>query len=125
MKELLEKYPKAAKVVKDYYLELFMKGLEGKDFDEDYLEHVRSQEPQLGILENILEENPIGLSRIFDANHIYISTSIKINSEGVFFVCGINEAITATYFDRISAEKEAVSKAFEILESKLSHHGIS
>ncbi len=125
MKELLEKYPKAAKVVKDYYLELFMKGLEGKDFDEDYLEHVRSQEPQISILENILESSPRALFDVFDDNHIYISMNIKVNSGGVHFACGINEAVTATYFTRLFAEKEAVSKAFELLETKLSHHGIS
>ncbi len=118
MKELLEKYPKAAKVVKDYYLELFMKGLEGKDFDEDYLEHVRNQEPQLGILKEMLENSPRSLFDVFDKYGLPCSIIVSRGNlgEGGFEFSTIGGTPQKT---RIDAEKEAISKVFELLETKL------
>jgi hypothetical protein len=124
MKELLTQYPKAAKVVKDYYLEKFMKGLEGKDFPPEYLEHVRQQGLQDEILDGILDVNPRALFDLFDEKGLIICINGFSDSEEVLFIWSIfsNHSHTSDkykYKSRIEAEKEAIKESFSILESKL------
>lgn len=126
MKELLEKYPKAAKVVKDYYLDIFMKGLEGKNFPDEYIEHVKQQGLQAGIVESVLENNPISLITVFDKNEIYIQSNVvkwenenKDNSIEFIYTIYDQEFPGGVHKLRIDAEKEVIRNAFFALESKL------
>jgi len=123
MKELLEKYPKAAKIVKDYYLEKFMKGLEGKDFPPEYLEHVKQQGLQDEILDGILDVNPRALFDLFDEKGVIICVNGSDLKE-ILFVWSIfnnkhHSSDNYEYKSRIEAEKEAIKAAFSILESKI------
>jgi len=129
MKELLTQYPKAAKIVKDYYLEKFMKGLEGKDFPPEYLEHVKQQGIQLNIVEKVLENSPRQLVDVFDENQLYLDVAPcydDSNTKIMFFFTIHKGEINfedlgkeGKYNTRIEAEKEAIKSAFEALESKL------
>lgn len=118
MKELLEKYPKAAKIVKDYYLDIFMKGLEGKDFPEEYIEHVKNQGLPFGILENILEDSPRALFDVFDKHGLPCSIIVSRGNlgEGDFEFSTIGGTPQKT---RIEAEKDAIKQVFKLLEEKL------
>ena len=128
MKELLEKYPKAAKIVKDYYLEELIKGLKA-DLPEDFKEHVRRQGVKDETLVKLIELNPRALFSIFDEHSIYIQILLGFENLKVrgFVYEVVNGNINNTslnkhpYFtSRLEAEKEAVKEAFSILESKLS-----
>lgn len=126
MKELLEKYPKAAKVVKSYYLEKLLKSLDDKNLPDEFKEHVRQQGLQGNIIEEVLETSPRNLLDVFDENSILISVEfLWLSSEEKWFIWNINtcdgktQANKYKYNSRMNAEKSAISEAFSILETKL------
>lgn len=122
MQELFEKYPEAAKKVVEYYTEVFKKSIEDSDVDQEYKEYAR-QAVNINdeYVARMLEITPRGGFDVFDANGIYINITAFSNG---FFICSITGDVTEvgsteTSSTRIQAEREAVEKAFEILNNKL------
>jgi len=122
MIELLQKYPKAAKLVKEYYLEQLMKGLK-EDLPEDFKTHVR----EIGVddekIAKLIEVNPHLLFYFFDTQFIFVNINPSFTSGFNWFEFNINneEVNNPQHFDRrIDCELAAVKEAFNILESKLS-----
>ncbi len=129
MRELLEKYPKAAKVVKEYYLDKLLKSLDDKNLPDEFKNHVRQQGLQGGVVEEVLENSPRNLWDVFDLNKVYIDIAPfydKSNDIIEFSFWVHNDTLdfereleSEMYKTRIETEKEAIKIAFEVLESKL------
>jgi hypothetical protein len=131
MKELLEKYPKAAKVVKEYYLNKLLESLNDKSLPEEFKEHVKQQGlPETQIV-SLMEVNPAALMEVFDENKIpiHIVVNSKLNDKreieslsfGVIISMTSNDMTTIPkwFNTRKDAEKIGIISAFEILEQKL------
>lgn len=124
MIELLEKYPKAAKVVREYYLKKLVESLKA-DLPEEFKEHVRQQGVSNETIAGLLDGNSRALFDVFDENelfididvHVYIN-SIKDTIDFTYKIPGVLDQ-GLTYNTRREAEKAAVEKAFELLEEKL------
>jgi len=122
MLELLEKFPKAAKVVKQYYLEKLIESLDAT-LPEDFREHVREQGITDEVLAKIVGEAPRMVFDVFDENGIYISIGVFAPAS---FKYQINDLLIGPVFryseifkNRKEAEKAAVEKAFKLLNEKL------
>jgi len=121
MIELLEKYPKTAKLVREYYLEKLVEGLKA-ELPQEFKDHVKQQGITNETVGKILEENPYNLVYFFDKNTKYISIFVSSRGIGaVDFSFSINGTFKSdkTLNNRLSCEKEAITKAFELLESTL------
>ncbi len=121
MKELLEKYPKAAKVVREYYLNKLLESLKDKGLPEDFKEEVRKEGlPEEQII-RLLEANPYALVDVFDKNGIYINIQAFKDSKGTpLFGYFIEEEYRSTALpDRKTAEQGAIEIAMKLLEEKL------
>ena len=121
-KTLLETYPKAAKVIKQHFVDQLVNSLKDADLPEDFKEFARAQEIDNDKVGGLIDAQPRGLFDIFDNNGIYITTPVaaadgyfrwEINSEAEVYE-------TSEYLDnRKMAEVAAVEKAFEILNNSI------
>ena len=120
MMEVLNKYPKAAEVVKGYYLEAMLENLNTEDLPENFKEYVRERGLSNEDIAKVLDASPRGLFDAFDENGIFIEISIsntdfsyKIYPRDVKFLS------VKWYKTRREAEKVAVIDAFSVLEDAL------
>lgn len=120
MTELLETYPKATEIVKAWFLEKMLESLKTDTVPDDFKDYVRQQGVETERVAKILGNNPRTLFDVFDANQLYIKIDIFI-SETPKFNWSINamDGGTSFYSSRIEAEKDAVTKAFQMLNDKL------
>src|SRR6476620_3442019 len=112
MIELLQKYPKAAKLVKEYYLEQLMKGLK-EDLPEEFKTHVREMGIDDERIARLIEVNPYHLSYFFDTQFIFIHINPSFTSGFNWFEFNINneEVNNPQHFDkRLDCELEAVKE---------------
>jgi len=126
MTELLEKYPKAAKVVREYYLEQLLESLKEKNLPDEFKEHVKQQGITDETVQGLVSGNPVLLFSVFDENEIYIDINVhkmamKIPDKEIGFSFKIlnQDSILSFYQTRKQAEQAAVEKSFELLEQKL------
>ena len=122
MIELLETYPKAAVKIKEWFLEKMLDNLKKTDdtVPEEFKDYVRQQGIDDDKIAKIIGNNPRALFDVFDNNQLYIKIDIFIG-EAPKFNWSINaeEGGTSFYSSRIEAEKDAVAKAFQMLNDKL------
>jgi hypothetical protein len=120
MMELLTKYPKAAKVVREHFLEKLLEGLKTEGLPEDFKEHVREQGITDEKVAKLIDNHPRMLMDIFDENEVYINVFPTNEYENIEFRTQVNfEDVGTSKFSRKEAEFLAVKKAFELLEVKL------
>ena len=126
MIELLEKYPKAAKVVREYYLERLLESLEDKSLPDEFKVHVREQGITNETISGMIKDNPRLLFSVFDENNLFISVNfLWMPPEEGWFIWTINPCDGSTqankfrYKDRKETEKDAIEEAFKLLEGKL------
>lgn len=119
MIELLEKYPKAAKKVRDYYLEQLIKSLKDESLPDEFKKHVRQQGINNERVAKMIQGQPRALFDVFDENEIYI----VINKDSTFIKPKFSYNVLLddkNKFDsRKEAEHAAIKEAFEVLENKL------
>jgi len=117
MIDLLNKYPKAAEVVKNWFTEKMIESLNTDDVPEDFKEMIRKDVIDNEKLDKILGTQPRTLFDVFDENEIFIQINVFDT-----FSYSINQgkAISGSWKTRKEAEGFAVKIAFEILEQKLS-----
>ena len=117
--KLLENYPKAAVVVKQWYLEKMLESLNNDALPEDFKEHVRKEGVDDDKIATIIDAGPRALFDVFDENHIYI----QINVNAPYFSYSINDedAVIGSWESRKEAERAAIEQAFELLNIK--HEG--
>jgi hypothetical protein len=120
--DLLETYPKAATVIKEFYYEKMINSLqEDNDIPEEFKDMVKAHQFDSEYIATFIDNNPRFLFDIFDANGIFIS--IKYGLDGFTWSNMQSDASelkdTIVYLFRKEAEAVAVEKAFEILNEKL------
>jgi hypothetical protein len=127
MKELLEKYPKAAKVVREYYLDQLIESLKDKSLPDEFKEHVKQQGITNETISGIISGNPRLLFDVFDDNILYIGIILNNSANEMRFEYGISNGMegifdngkSIKYNTRKEAEQKAVEEAFQLLEEKL------
>ena len=121
MLELLEKYPKAAEVVRNWFTDKMIESLKTDDVPEDFKEMIRKDAIDNERIDKILGSQPRALFDVFDEHEIYINI---IRNNGKFmwgWSDNIEHTIKGEFIDiRKEAESFAIKAAFEILEQKLS-----
>ena len=114
--ELLDEYPKAAIVIKQWYLDKMLESLKDEDLPEDFKEHVRQQGITNENVSKMLEGMPRALFDVFDGQKVVI----QINTFPSFSY-SINEGdvISGSWETRKEAESAAIKEAFKLLNDKL------
>jgi hypothetical protein len=119
--ELFEKYPKAGKVVVEYFTKIFMDSLNNEDITDEFKEMAKTEVLNSEYIQDFIEGNPRGLFDVFDDNEIYINVTAFPNSLFTYSIVGDIAEVgsTETSNTRKEAEKLAIEAAFEILNDKL------
>lgn len=119
MIELLEKYDKAAIVIKQWFLNQMLDKIDDASIPEDFKEYARQQSITNENVGKIIEAQPRALFDVLDNNKLYIE--INVSSLGdVFFCYCINNINNTTQFKtRREAEKAAISEALKMLNELL------
>ena len=126
--ELLEKYPLAAKVVKDWFLSQMLESFKDSTVPEDFKSYLLEQGIENDKVAVLIDINPRVLLDVFDSNDIIIYFMIFSSPQGVKFSGAIHvghdevkpNPIGKQCNTRKEAELFAVEAAFELLENKLS-----
>jgi len=119
--EILETYPKATAVIKQWYLEKILESLNNDSLPEDFKEHVRNEGVDDDKIVAVIEAGPRALFDVFDENHIYIQINVLPEDLSATFTHIINNSFVSliVYKNRKEVERAAIEQAFEILNSKL------
>ena len=120
--ELLEKYDKAAAVVKQFYLAHMLESLNDDNLPENFKDFVREQGMSNEDVAIMINASPRTLFDVFDKHNIYIITLVSA-VDGYFrweISTDKENWDTSEYLNnRKEAELAGVIKAFEILNEKL------
>lgn len=117
MLELLEKHPKAAEVVRNWFTDKMIESLKTDDVPEDFKEIIRQDVIDNERIDKILGSQPRALFDVFDEHEIFISINITNRK----FTYRIDNVINPTeYSKRKECESISITRAFGILEQKLS-----
>lgn len=116
--ELLEKYPLAAKVIKDWFLKSMVESFKDETVPEEFKQFMLEQGIEEEKVGTLIDINPRMLFDVFDENDIVIETSLY--PDDTFTIKIGNQATTQSWKKRKDAELFAIEAAFEILENKLS-----
>ena len=116
--ELLEKYDKAAIVIKQFYLNAMLESLKDEELPENFKEYARQTTIDNDKIGKLIDVQPRGLFDVFDANKIYIGITPNLLIGGMEFKYTIDD-LSGEAPTRKEVEKIAVEKAFEILNNKL------
>ena len=117
MLELLEKHPKAAEVIRNWFTDKMIESLKIDDVPEDFKEMIRQDAIDNERIDKILGSQPRALFDVFDEHEIFISINITNRK----FTYRIDNVINPTeYSRRKECESISITRAFGILEQKLS-----
>ncbi len=125
--ELLEKYPLAKNVVKDWFMKSMIESFKDEDVPDEFKQFMLEQGIEDDKVGKLIDVNVRVLFDVFDENGIIIYFMIFSSPEGVRFSAAIHTGngevkpnpIGKQYNTRKEAEHAAVEAAFEILEEKL------
>ena len=115
--KLLENFPKATIVIKQWFLDKLLESLKDNSVPENFKEFVRAQDMETDKIATMIEANPRVLFDVFDTHKVYIEISID-ELNGFWWRIDENKS-TVGYEYRINAEKAAIQQAFQILNDKL------
>jgi hypothetical protein len=115
--ELLEKYPLAKNIVKDWFMRSMLESFKDENVPEEFKQFMLEQGIEDDKVGKLIDVNVRILFDVFDENDIVIETLLYPNGE--FTIKIGNEATTKSWKTRKEAEHFAVEAAFEILENKL------
>lgn len=113
--ELLEAYPKTAKVITDFYQSKLIESMDTEQITEEFKQVIKSQEFDNQYVASFIDSNPRFLFDVFDANEVYI----QINVPNFSYSINAGDVIAGTWETRKEAEAAAVEQAFKILNEKL------
>ena len=118
--ELLTKYPKAAEVVRKWYLdkmvESFANPTVNVEIPQDFIDAFRAEGVKNEDAAILIDANPSTLFHLFDEHKVFIQINV-----GVVFSYEINkdQVIAGAWNTRKEAESKALAQAFEILNKQL------
>ena len=113
--ELLEKYDKAAIVIKQFYLNVMLESLKDDSLPENFKQFAREAGIDNDKIAAFIDAQPRGLFDVFDDNKVYI----QINAPKFSYSINEGDVIAGSWKTRKEAEAAAVEQAFEILNNKL------
>ena len=116
--ELIEKYPLAGKVVKEWFFKSMLESFKDDSVPDEFKEFMLEQGIEDDKIGTLIDVNPRMLFDVFDENDIVIENSLY--PDGTFTIKIGNQATTQSWKKRKEAELFAIEAAFEILENKLS-----
>lgn len=116
--ELLEKYPLATEVVRDWFIRTMIESINNdNDVPEDFKKFMIDEGIPNDRLCIFIDANPRSLFDVFDENNLFIEIFMYPD---VTFTCKIgNQATTNSWKTRKEAELFAIEAAFAMLEEKL------
>jgi crotonobetainyl-CoA:carnitine CoA-transferase CaiB-like acyl-CoA transferase len=116
MIEILKEHPKAAEVMKEYYIDLMIES--AQDLPAHFREFLQDKGLEMSNIADMMEAAPRNLFDVFDKYEIIIS--ITYDRHANKFCYFVNEYQDKTHFDtRKEADKDAVATALTLLEAKL------
>jgi hypothetical protein len=119
--ELLNDYPKAGQVVKQWFLEKMLDGLKDENLPEDFKEYVRAEGIDNDKIGKLIDSSPRALFDVFDSHKIYIETLHE--TTGFWWKIKDGKEHLRLCSDPTSTRKEsdahAIVEAFKLLEEKL------
>jgi hypothetical protein len=116
MLELLKEYPNSAKIVRQWFLDKMLDGLNDKNIPDGFKELIKQKGVDDEKITDILQNNPRSLFDVFDSNEIYVNVTWTEDS----FWWAVNSAVyQEKYSTRLEAEKAAIAEAFKLLNEKL------
>jgi len=115
--QLLENYPKAGQVIKQWFLEKMLEGLKDDNLPEDFKKYVREQDITNDTVGKLIDASPRNLFDVFDDHKVIIDITYF---QGPKFWFSINCDVDDAKFDhRKDCEKAAIEQAFKLLNEKL------
>lgn len=115
--ELLEKYPLAASVIRNWFIGKMVEQLRDESIDEEFKQYMRDQGVDNERMGTLIDLNPRMLFDVFDENKVFIEIFLYPDDT---FTCKIgNQATTDSWSTRKEAEAFGAEVAFEILEKQL------
>lgn len=114
--ELLDLYPIATEVVRDWFMEKMAESFKNQELPKDFKEFMREQGIPNDKLVKLIDVNPRVLLDVFDANGVIINI---MHVNGVFSWNVNTVKNLNSYSSRREAESAAVQRAFQILDDKL------
>lgn len=124
--ELLEKFPKAATAIKEFYYGKMIESMsEDSSIPDDFKEMVRTQAFDNEYIATFIDTNPRFLFDLMDANDIIVHTpSVWVENTIQFGYTIERKNVDTmgsfeTYAHRTTAEAIAMEKAIEYLNDKL------
>mgnify|MGYP006268620273 CR=1 FL=1 len=115
--ELLNDHPKAAVVIKQWFLEKMLEGLKDENLPEDFKNYVRQQDITNDKIGALIDANPRALFDVFDSHKIFIGTIVD-ELNGFWWTIGSDKSKVGYEF-RVNCEKSAIELATSILNEKL------
>ena len=124
MNDILEKFPHATEVVRDWFVEKMKESLNTQDLPDNFKNFMRQQGLPNDRLLKLFAENPRILFDVFDDNGVIINVMYHDN----IFTWDVNYTKSEVpygvksvdiYSSRRMAEVHAVERAFQILNDKL------
>ena len=114
--ELLENYPLTAKVVRDWFMNQMLESFNDDTVPEGFKQYMLEQGIDNDKVAILIDVNPRNLFDVFDKHDIFISINITDRK----FTYRIDNVINPTeYSTRKECELISITRAFEILENKL------
>ena len=119
MIEILKENPKAAAVMKDYYIDLMIES--SKDLPDHFREFLEDRGLDMSNIAAMMEAAPRNLFDVFDEQGIFINVSTT--NGGKSFQCDVSQDLKGESQGantRKEADLKGVILAIEMLEKKLS-----
>ena len=114
--DLLDLYPIATEVVRDWFMEKMAESFKNQELPKDFKEFMREQGIPNDKLVKLIDVNPRVLFDVFDDNGVIINV---LYADGKF-TWDVNTVKSLdSYSSRREAESAAVQRAFQILNDKL------
>jgi hypothetical protein len=115
--ELLQKYPRAASVIKNWFIWRMVDALQDESIDDEFKQLMKDQGIENDNIAPIIDANPRVLFDVFDEHDVIIIIKYHDNFGFTWAVEEVDEQ--SFYKTRREAELFAVETAFEILENQL------
>jgi hypothetical protein len=124
--ELLETYPKAATVIKEFYNNKLIDSVSNssEEIPEEFKEMIKQQSFDNEYVAAFIDSNPRFLFDVFDNNELNVEILVMYSDRPSMFTYTVVEGDLihtepTKYNSRIEAEKVAIEEAFKLLNERL------
>jgi len=124
--ELLETYPKAATVIKEFYNNKLIDSVSNssEEIPEEFKEMIKQQSFDNEYVATFIDSNPRFLFDVFDDNELNVEILVMYSDRPSMFTYTVVEGDLihtepTKYNSRIEAEKVAIEEAFKLLNERL------